>query len=90
MLLLLLLLESAADGAVAVVPGHGSVGGAGQLRARIKQDRAYVEALRDGAVSDDPRLGPSAPLDWLPGVHQWQAEQIAQRNEEPQQRPALN
>nr|WP_217500735.1 MBL fold metallo-hydrolase [Arthrobacter sp. C9C5] len=81
----LLLLESAADGAVAVVPGHGSVGGAEQLRARIKLDRAYVEAVRDGAEPDDPRLGPSAPLEWLAGVHRGQVEQLAQRgqNERP-------
>ncbi|HEX9229148.1 MAG TPA: MBL fold metallo-hydrolase, partial [Arthrobacter sp.] len=39
------LFESVADGVVAVIPGHGSVGGAEQLRARIKMDRAYVEAL---------------------------------------------
>ena len=64
------LFESVADDVDAVIPGHGSVGGAGQLRARIKQDRAYVQALRDGGVPDDPRVGPSAPLEWLPDVHQ--------------------
>lgn len=81
----LLLLEGVAGDVVAVVPGHGSVGGAEQLRARIKQDRAYVEAVRDGAEPDDPRLGPSAPLGWLTDVHQWQAQQLAQKapNETP-------
>lgn len=63
------LFESVADGVDAVIPGHGSVGGAEQLRARIKQDRAHVQALRDGGVPDDPGVGPSAPLDWLPDVH---------------------
>lgn len=75
----LLLFEGVADDVVAVVPGHGSVGGAGQLRARVHQDRAYLAGLRDGAEPDDPRLGPSAALDWLPGVHQRQAQQLAQR-----------
>ena len=82
----LLLFESVADDVVAVIPGHGSVGGAEQLRARIKQDRAYVQALRDGGVPDDPRVGPSAPLDWLPDVHEWQLQRLAQReqNETPE------
>lgn len=75
------LFESVADGVVAVVPGHGSVGGAGQLRARIEQDRAYVQALLDGGVPDDPRVGPSAPLEWLPDVHQWQVRRLAQREQ---------
>jgi glyoxylase-like metal-dependent hydrolase (beta-lactamase superfamily II) len=46
------LLQSVADDVEAVIPGHGSVGGAEQLRARIKQDRAYVQELRDGGVPD--------------------------------------
>ena len=73
------LFEGVADDVVAVVPGHGSVGVAGQLRKRIAQDRAYVEALRDGAERDDARLGPAAPLDWLADVHQGQAQHLAQR-----------
>ena len=75
------LFENVADGVDAVVPGHGSVGGAGQLRARITQDRAYVQALLDGGVPDDPRIGPSAPLDWLPDVHGWQLQRLAERSE---------
>ena len=70
------LFEGVADDVAAVVPGHGSVGGAEQLRARIEQDRAYAQALLDGAVPDDPRVGPSAPLDWLPEVHQWQLQRL--------------
>jgi glyoxylase-like metal-dependent hydrolase (beta-lactamase superfamily II) len=75
------LLEGVADDVKVFIPGHGSVGDADQLRARIEQDRAYVQALRDGGGSDDPRL--SAPLnkDWLPGVHGWQLQQLAQRRE---------
>lgn len=73
------LLEDVADRVEVVVPGHGSVGGADQLRARIAQDRAYVEALRDGGVPDDARVGPSATFgkDWLPGVHERQVQQLA-------------
>lgn len=78
----LLLFDGVADDVVAVIPGHGSVGGAEQLRARIKQDRAYAEALRDGGVPDDPRVGPSAPLDWLPDVHRWQVQRLAQREQD--------
>ncbi|MFE5409606.1 MBL fold metallo-hydrolase [Microbacterium sp. NPDC056569] len=73
------LFESVADGVVAVVPGHGSVGGAGQARRRITQDRAYVEALRDGRAPDDPRLDPSGPLYWLVDVHEWQVQSLAER-----------
>jgi len=41
------LLEGAADDVDVLVPGHGSIGGADQVQARIDQDRAYVQALRD-------------------------------------------
>ena len=44
------LFEGVADDVDVVVTGHGSVGGADQLRARITQDRAYVQALRDGEI----------------------------------------
>ena len=77
----LLLLEGAADDADVLVPGHGSAGGAGQVRARIERDRAYVHALRDAAVADDPRIGPSATFDWMPGVHERQLQQLARRRE---------
>jgi len=75
------LLEGVADDVKVFIPGHGSVGDADQVRARITQDRAYAHALRDGGGADDPRL--SAPLnkDWLPGVHGWQLQQIAQKRE---------
>ena len=63
------LLEGVADDVKVVIPGHGSVGDADQVRARIEQDRAYVQALRDGGGSDDPRLSAAANKDWLPGVH---------------------
>jgi len=77
------LLEDAADGVDVLVPGHGSTGGADQVRARIGQDRAYVDALHDGGVLGDPRIGPSATFgkDWLPGVHERQLQQLARRRE---------
>lgn len=75
----LLLLQGVADGVDVVIPGHGSVGGAQQLRARIEQDRAYVQVLRDGGIPEDFRVGPAAPLEWLPDVHRWQLEQLAGR-----------
>ena len=73
------LLEGVADDVDVVVPGHGSVGGAEQLRARIAQDRAYVQALRDGGVPSDPRIGPSATpgWEWVSDVHAWQHERLA-------------
>ncbi|BAS09324.1 conserved hypothetical protein [Arthrobacter sp. Hiyo4] len=75
------LFESVADDVAVVVPGHGSAGGADQLRARIEQDRAYVEDLRDGRVTDDPRVGPTAPLEWLADVHQWQVQRLAEKEQ---------
>ena len=54
------LLEGAAGDVDVLVPGHGSTGGADQVHARIDQDRAYVQALRDAHVPSDPRAGPSA------------------------------
>ncbi|MDT7741461.1 MAG: hypothetical protein QOE59_539 [Actinomycetota bacterium] len=72
------LLEGVADDVDVVVPGHGSVGGTGQVRARIEQDRAYLHALRDGGGDDDPRVGPSAPFDWVADVHAGQLRRLAQ------------
>jgi glyoxylase-like metal-dependent hydrolase (beta-lactamase superfamily II) len=77
------LLEDVAGDVDVVIPGHGSVGGADQLRARIELDRAYVHALRNGQAPDDPRIGPSATFgtDWLPGVYEWQRQQLANRRQ---------
>ena len=72
------LLEGGAGDVDVVVPGHGSIGGADQVHARIDQDRAYVQALRDADVLSDPRLGPSATFgDWLPGVHERHLQHLA-------------
>jgi glyoxylase-like metal-dependent hydrolase (beta-lactamase superfamily II) len=75
------LFEDVADDVDVIVPGHGSVGGAGQARARIEQDRAYVHALRDPADPDDPRLSAAFGKGWLPVVHERQLQQLARRYE---------
>ena len=77
------LLEGVAGDVDVLVPGHGSIGGADQVRARIDQDRAYVHALRDAGVPGDPRVGPSAKdgWDWVAGVHERQLQQLARRRE---------
>jgi glyoxylase-like metal-dependent hydrolase (beta-lactamase superfamily II) len=73
------LLEGVADDVDVLIPGHGSVGGSDQVRARIKHDRAYVHALRDGHAPDDPRIGPSATFGkgWLPAVYEWQRQVLS-------------
>jgi glyoxylase-like metal-dependent hydrolase (beta-lactamase superfamily II) len=75
------LLEGAAGDVDVLVPGHGSVGGADQARARIDQDRAYAHALRDARVPSDPRVGPSAKdgWDWVAGVHARQLQSMRER-----------
>ena len=72
------LIEDAAGDAEVVIPGHGSVGGAGAVRARIDRDRAYLEALRDGRTPDDPRIGPSARpgWEWVAGLHDGQRQRL--------------
>ncbi|HEY1619983.1 MAG TPA: MBL fold metallo-hydrolase [Streptosporangiaceae bacterium] len=77
------LLEDAASDVDVLVPGHGSTGGADQVRARIDQDRAYLHAVRDADVPEDPRVGPSARdgWDWVAGVHTGQLQRLAQRSE---------
>jgi glyoxylase-like metal-dependent hydrolase (beta-lactamase superfamily II) len=77
------LLEGVAGDVDVLVPGHGSIGGADQVQARIGQDRAYVHAVRDNQVPSDPRIGPSAKdgWDWVAGVHERQLQSLAARSE---------
>ena len=77
------LLESVAGDADVLVPGHGSVGGADQIRARIERDRAYTLALSEGRVPDDLRIGPSAKpgWEWVSDVHDGQAQRLARMSE---------
>jgi glyoxylase-like metal-dependent hydrolase (beta-lactamase superfamily II) len=71
------LFEGLADDVKFFIPGHGSVSDTNEMRTRIKQDRTYVQALRDGGDSDDPRLATSPSKD----AHKWQVQQIAQKRE---------
>jgi glyoxylase-like metal-dependent hydrolase (beta-lactamase superfamily II) len=77
------LLEGSAGDVDVLVPGHGSIGGAAQVHARIDQDRAYVHALRDAHVPSDPRVGPSAKpgWEWVSDVHNGQLQRLARRSE---------
>ncbi|MER7006945.1 MBL fold metallo-hydrolase [Dactylosporangium sp. NPDC000555] len=76
------LFEGVAGDVDVLIPGHGSAGGADQVRARIDQDRAYVRALRDAHVPSDPRIGPSAKdgWDWVAGIHEGQLQRLARES----------
>ncbi|GAA4894747.1 glyoxylase-like metal-dependent hydrolase (beta-lactamase superfamily II) [Stackebrandtia albiflava] len=74
------LLEAVADDAESVVPGHGTVGGPGEARARLEHDRAYLHALRDGRTADDSRVtSPEAGWEWVADIHEGQARGLAER-----------
>ncbi|HEY2550769.1 MAG TPA: MBL fold metallo-hydrolase, partial [Streptosporangiaceae bacterium] len=77
------LLEGVAGDVDVLIPGHGSIGGADQVDARIDRDRAYVHALHDAKDLSDPRIGPSAKdgWDWVADVHEGQLQRLAQRSE---------
>ncbi len=77
------LVEDAAADVAVVVPGHGSVGRGDAVRSRIDLDRAYLHALRDGQVPDDPRIGPAAKpgWEWVSDIHEGQARSVAGRAE---------
>ena len=76
------LLEDVAGDVDVVIPGHGSVGGADQVRARIDLDRSYVHALRDGKDPSDPRVGSLAKpgWEWVSDVHAGQVQGLRQRS----------
>jgi glyoxylase-like metal-dependent hydrolase (beta-lactamase superfamily II) len=67
----LALFEAIADDVDVVIPGHGSVGGAAELR-------AYVLAVRDGRDPVDPRVGPSPKpgWEWVRDVHERQLQAL--------------
>jgi glyoxylase-like metal-dependent hydrolase (beta-lactamase superfamily II) len=75
----LALLESVVSDTAVFVPGHGSVGGADELKTRFAQDRTYVERLRDLADVSDPRFSIEYCKEWLPGVHAGQVQGLAER-----------
>ncbi|MFE5854710.1 MBL fold metallo-hydrolase [Streptomyces sp. NPDC056500] len=77
------LLEDVAGDVDVIVPGHGSVCAADEIRARIKQDRAYVLAVRAGRVPSDPRVGPTAKpgWEWTTDISVDQVQRLAERAE---------
>lgn len=75
------MLEDVADRVDVVVPGHGSVGRAEQVRERIERDRAYVLALREGRDPRDPRVeSPEPGWEWVSAIHEGQLQNLAQRS----------
>ncbi|MDQ1674084.1 MAG: hypothetical protein QOC98_2646, partial [Frankiaceae bacterium] len=76
------LLEDAAEDVDVLVPGHGSIGGADQVRARIDQDRAYVRGVREAGGFSDPRVDPSTTHGRVSvGVHEGQLRHLARGSE---------
>ncbi|MEV0319851.1 MBL fold metallo-hydrolase [Streptomyces sp. NPDC050658] len=76
------MLEGVADDVDVLVPGHGSVATGDEVRARVRQDRAYVHSLRDAhAAPNDPRIGPSAKpgWEWVSDVDEGQRQGLAQK-----------
>jgi hydroxyacylglutathione hydrolase len=64
---------AAVDGVRWVVPGHGHVGDAAELRVRIEADRGYLDRLSAGERFGDPRL----TVDWLRQEHERQLSAAA-------------
>jgi hydroxyacylglutathione hydrolase len=54
-----------------VVPGHGHVGDAAELRRRLDLDRAYLDAVSAGQPYSDPRLTEDSP-GWMRQMHESQ------------------
>jgi hydroxyacylglutathione hydrolase len=52
-----------------VIPGHGHVGDAGELRRRLGLDTAYLDAVSAGRPYDDPRLTADSPK-WMREMHE--------------------
>lgn len=66
-----------------LVPGHGHVGDAAAMRARVAMDVTYLDALQGGQEPGDPRLaGPGAA--WLRAEH---ARQLATTRPAPGRKP---
>ena len=73
------LFEDLAGAVDVVIPGHGSVGTAADVLARIQLDRLYLRDLDTGVATEDYRVGPSAPIDWLADVHEWHLQRLAEK-----------
>lgn len=76
------LLKGVAAGVDVVVPGHGSVGDADEVRTRLALDQAYVHTLREGRVPSDPRVGPTAKpgWEWVSDISIGQVRLLAERS----------
>lgn len=63
---------------VTLIPGHGSIARSDQAKARVLADQDYLEDLRSGRTTADPRLGPAATYgpDWLPREHELQRQAV--------------
>jgi glyoxylase-like metal-dependent hydrolase (beta-lactamase superfamily II) len=59
---------AAVAGVSQVVPGHGHIGDAGELRRRLALDAAYLDAITSGQPAGDPRLTQASP-EWLRVTH---------------------
>ena len=59
-----------------VVPGHGHVGDAGELRRRLALDAAYLDAITSGRPASDPRLTEASP-EWIRVMHDEQVRYFA-------------
>lgn len=83
----LLMLEGLADDVEVLIPGHGAIGGLGEAKTRILQDRKYLQALRAAHDAHDSRVGASAKpgWEWVADVHarQIQALESSVQSERP-------
>jgi glyoxylase-like metal-dependent hydrolase (beta-lactamase superfamily II) len=66
-------LGEATTGVDVVIPGHGTVAAGREIAARLAADRAYIDALGQGAEPSDARLARHA--DWLSGPHRSNLQQ---------------
>jgi glyoxylase-like metal-dependent hydrolase (beta-lactamase superfamily II) len=66
---------AAVSGVRHVVPGHGHVGDAGEFRARLAADAAYLDALVRGHPFSDARLTAGSPQ-WLREAHEEQLRSV--------------
>jgi hydroxyacylglutathione hydrolase len=60
---------AAVPGVRQVVPGHGHIGDAAELRRRLVLDAAYLDAVSGGQPYADPRLTADSP-EWMRTTHQ--------------------
>jgi hydroxyacylglutathione hydrolase len=60
---------AAVPGVRHVVPGHGHVGDAAEMRRRLDLDTAYLDAVSAGRPYQDPRLTADSP-EWMRTMHE--------------------